>query len=114
MIQTKSIYDPVEKTDGKRFLITRYWPRGLSKDRLKLSGWIHELAPSKELLQDWKNEKITWQEYELRYYKEMESKKQFIQELAKLAETSTIILLCFEKEDNSCCHRHLLKKMIER
>ena len=113
MIQTKSIYDPVEKTDGKRFLVSRYWPRGISKDKLKLSGWIRELAPSKELLQDWKNEKNTWQEYEQRYFKEMESQTQFIQELVKLAESGTITLLCFEKEDNPCCHRHLLKRLIE-
>lgn len=112
MIKTKSIYDSVDETDEKRFLVSRYWPRGLSKERMKLSGWIRDLAPSKELLQDWKNEKITWWEYERRYYKEMETQKQLIQELAKLAETSTITLLCFEKEDNPCCHRHLLMEMI--
>lgn len=112
MVKTKSIYDPVEAADGKRFLISRYWPRGRSKDKLKLSGWIRELAPSKELLQDWKK-KISWREYEQRYSKEMESKPQFIQEMAGLAEISTITLLCFEKEDNPHCHRHLLKKIIK-
>ena len=113
MIKTKSIYSLVEAADGKRFLISRYWPRGLSKAKLRLSGWIRELAPSKELLQDWKKNKISWQEYEQRYSKEMESNQQFIGELANLAETSTITLLCFEKEDNPHCHRHLLKQMIE-
>ena len=113
MIKTKSVYDRIEEADGQRLLITRYWPRGISKKRLNISEWIRDLAPSKELLQDWKNEKITWQEYEKRYYKEMEIKKQFIQELVNLAETSTITLLCFEKEDNPYCHRHLLKRLIE-
>ena len=113
MIQTKSVYDPTEQTDGKRFLVSRYWPRGISKDKLKLSRWIRELAPSKKLLQDWKNEKITWGQYEQRYYTEMETQKHVIQELANLAETSPITLLCFEKEDNPCCHRHLLMKMVE-
>ena len=114
MVKTKSIYGPVETTDGKRFLVTRYWPRGISKERLKLSGWIRELAPSKELLQDLKNEKITWQEYERHYFEEMESKKQFIQKMANLTASGTITLLCFEQENNPHCHRHLLKKLIEK
>ena len=114
MVNTKSVYDPVETTDGKRFLVSRYWPRWLSKDKLKLTGWIRELAPSKELLQDWKSKNITWQEYELRYFKEMENKQEFIKELANLAASGTITLLCFEKENNPHCHRHLLKQLIER
>jgi len=113
MVNTKSVYDPVETTDGKRFLVSRYWPRWLSKDKLKLTGWIRELAPSKELLQDWKNNSISWQEYELRYFKEMENKQEFIKELANLAASDTITLLCFEKENNPHCHRHLLKNLLK-
>ena len=112
MVNTKSIYDPAVKSDGKRFLVTRYWPRGVSKERLKVSGWVRELAPSKELLQDWKNNNITWQEYELRYFKEMGNKQEFIQQLTDLAVSETITLLCFEKEGNPHCHRHLLKQLI--
>ena len=112
MVKTKSVYDPVERTDGKRFLVTRHWPRGIQKTQLKIINWFRELAPGKELLQDWKNEKIAWQEYELRYFKEMESEREVIQKLANLAAYSTITLLCFEKEDNPYCHRHLLKQLI--
>ena len=114
MVNTKSVYDSVAQTDGNRFMVTRYWPRGMSKEKLKLSGWVHELAPSKELLQDWKNKIISWQEYELRYFKEMENKQEFIHKLANLAASGIITLLCFEKEDNPYCHRHLLRQLIER
>jgi len=114
MINTKSAYDRAEENDGKRFLVSRYWPRGMSKEKLRLSRWIRELAPSKELLQDWKNNGISWQEYEHRYFKEMENKQQYIQELADLAASGTITLLCFEKENNPHCHRHLLKQLITK
>ena len=113
MVNTKSVYDSEAKTDGKRFLVTRYWPRGISKEKLNLSGWIRELAPSKELLQDWKNNNITWQEYKLRYFKEMENEQQCMQILADLAASCTITLLCFEKEGNPHCHRHLLKNLLK-
>jgi len=113
MIKTKSVYDPVEKADGRRFLVTRYWPRRLSKNKLKLTEWLHELAPSKELLRDWKKAGITWQEYELRYIAEMQNQQEPISRLVGLSRKGTITLLCFEKEADPHCHRHLLKKMIE-
>ena len=113
MVNTKSVYDQAAETDGKRFLVTRYWPRGISKKQLKITDWIRELAPSKELLQDWKNNNIAWQEYELRYFKEMENKQQCIQKLTNLAAPGTITLLCFEKENNPHCHRHLLKNLLK-
>ena len=49
MIKTKSIHDTPEASDGKRIVITHYWPRGYSKEKLDVTWdrpWRHELAPS--------------------------------------------------------------------
>jgi len=113
MVKTKSVYDQINDDDGERILVTRYWPRGLSRNRLKLVEWIHCLAPSRELLKDWNNGKITWQEYELRYAEEMQSQQGCIARLREISTNKTITLLCFEKEDNSHCHRHILRRLIE-
>jgi len=113
-IKTKSVYDLATKADGKRFLVTRRWPRGLSKRRLRITDWVPELAPSNQLLRDWKNNRIGWHEYKLRYFKEMKNKQQFMQKLINLAASCVITLLCFEKEDNPHCHRHLLKNLLEQ
>jgi len=114
MVKTKSVYAPVEPDDGERILVTRYWPRGLSKERLSLAARMREVAPSVELLRDWKAGKISWAEYEARYNKEMSSQTEKIKDLAQQSRDNTITLLCFEKEDNPCCHRHLLKKLIDQ
>ena len=111
MIRTKSVYDPCEPSDGDRILVTRYWPRGISRNRLAITDWLQNLAPSKELLQGWKNHKITWQEYTLRYHEEMREQQAAIKELAYRAKRGTITLLCFERENDPCCHRHLLKEL---
>ncbi len=71
MVKTKCLYDPVEESDGDRILVTRYWPRGVSKERLSITDWLRNLAPSKELVNDWKKRKILWNEYTLRYHEEM-------------------------------------------
>ena len=108
------MYDPVEESDGQRMLVSRYWPRGLSRERLSLTEHLKDVAPSIELLQDWKAGNISWAEYEQRYHQEMSQQRGKIGELAEMANGKTITLLCFEREDNPHCHRHLLKSLIEK
>ena len=95
-------------------LVSRYWPRGLSKERLSLTEHLKDLAPSIELLRDWKTSNISWAEYEKRYYQEILQQQERIELLAKKASCKAITLLCFEREDNPHCHRHLLKSLIEK
>jgi len=113
MVKTKSVYDTVEESDGDRILVTRFWPRPYSKKDLHLTEWLRELGPSVKLLKGWKKGDISWQEYEKQYLEEMSSQEEKIKELANRASIKTITLLCFEKEDDPCCHRHLLKRLIE-
>lgn len=47
--QIKRIYDPPQESDGIRLLVDRLWPRGVSKERAKLDGWLKTLAPSPAL-----------------------------------------------------------------
>ena len=112
MIKTKCIYGPKEESDGLRVLVTRYYPRGVKKTHFDI--WDRNLAPSKELLLDWKEGKLTEQDYTDRFVAEMqnETSQRDILNFAEKARSETITLLCFEKEDGSFCHRHILKKMI--
>ena len=45
MVKTKRAYDPVDALDGDRTLVTRYWPRGVSRERLSITEWLRNLAP---------------------------------------------------------------------
>lgn len=70
------------------------------------------LAPSWELLNDYKNEKITWSEYIKRYVKEMDNVDAIVEMLRirKLAETRDVRLICYEK--TYPCHRYILMVLI--
>jgi len=114
MVKTKSVYDQAEGSDGDRILVTRYWPRGISKARLSAAEWMRDVAPSKKLLEDWKDGRISWDEYTVRYHKEMLAQEAAIAALRQKAREGTITLLCFEREGDPRCHRHLLKKLIEK
>lgn len=113
MVKTKSVYDLVEQSDGQRFLVTRFWPRGLSKAGLSLAAWLRELAPSKESLKAWKAGDVSWSEYRVRYHEGLSGQQEQIRKLSDKAAGGTITLLCFEPESDPHCHRHLLKRMIE-
>ena len=110
---TKSIYDQPEHADGLRILVTRYWPRGIKKEKIDI--WKNEVAPSIELLKSWKSNEVTEAEYATTYIKEMENEesKGVIRWLAEKAKTESITLICFEKE-GVFCHRHILKSLIEK
>ena len=114
MIKTKSVYGPVEDGDGERMLVTRYWPRGLSRGRLSLTDRLPELAPSVGLLRDWQAGTVSWAQYRRRYLEDMHGQGARIRELARNAASRTLTLLCIEREGDPHCHRHLLKELIEQ
>jgi uncharacterized protein YeaO (DUF488 family) len=45
-ITLKSAYAESEQSDGARILVDRLWPRGMSREQLRLDAWMKELAPS--------------------------------------------------------------------
>jgi uncharacterized protein YeaO (DUF488 family) len=72
-----------------------------------------DLAPSEELLKDWKEEKITWEEYETRYRNEITSNENSMEQLHYLiyiSQYTVVRLMCWEKE--APCHRFILEDMM--
>ena len=45
-IRLRRAYEAPVKSDGRRVLVDRVWPRGVSRDELTLDEWTRELAPS--------------------------------------------------------------------
>jgi uncharacterized protein YeaO (DUF488 family) len=46
MIEVKRAYEPVEKSDGARFLVDHLWPRGVKKQALRVESWDKAVSPS--------------------------------------------------------------------
>jgi len=111
-INTKSIYEPISPDDGFRILVTRYYPRGVKKDRFDL--WLRDASPSIPLLKKIKSGEIDWQEFSITYGKEVQSSDIGKTALARILEVSKekpVTLLCYEKEGLNC-HRNLLKQIL--
>ena len=113
-VLTKRIFEAVSTDDGTRILVTRFRPRSVKSTFWQ--EWIHELAPSKSLLNDWKNKDVNmdWVEYADKYLMEMaaSSRLEIIGKLVdRIIAMETITLLCFCPDEH--CHRYLLKNIID-
>ena len=75
-IRTRRWDDPQGEGEGFRLLITRYRPRGVSKEDETWDEWWPELGPSKELhaaVYGKGRMPIGWEVYRARYLAEMKS-----------------------------------------
>lgn len=71
MIKLKRAYEPTADDDGARFLVERLWPRGVKKRRLKLDGWLKDVAPSADLRKWFNHDPKRWLEFRRRYFTEL-------------------------------------------
>jgi uncharacterized protein YeaO (DUF488 family) len=93
MIQIKRVYDPPAKTDGKRFLVDRLWPRGIKKETLRSVDWIKEVAPGEELRRWFNHDPEKWREFQKRYSAELDAAPGTWQPLLAAAREGTVTLL---------------------
>jgi len=72
-IAIKRAYDEAAKDDGKRILVDRLWPRGLSKEKAQVDLWLKEIAPSNELRKWFAHDPEKFAEFRRRYKAELAS-----------------------------------------
>src|SRR5262245_47235478 len=80
-IHIKRVYDAPSACDGVRILVDRLWPRGCSKETLKLDLWVKEVAPSNALRQWYHRDLGQYADFRKRYLKELEGQGAALAEL---------------------------------
>ncbi len=116
-IHIKRIYATPSTDDGARVLVDRLWPRGQSKEKLKIESWAKELAPSHELRKWFKHEPDKWLEFKRRYKKELDGNIESIESLLNDFCDRTITLLYSakdEKYNQAVVLRDYMKAIIKR
>lgn len=93
MFRVKRIYLPPSQDDGARILVDRLWPRGLSKARTALDGWMKEIAPSTELRRWFAHDPAKWQAFQARYRAELAQNPQLVNALREKGRHGTVTLL---------------------
>ena len=71
-VRARRVYEPAEPSDGRRVLVDRLWPRGLSKARAHPDEWLKAVAPSDQLRRWYGHEPAKFAEFRHRYEAELE------------------------------------------
>lgn len=111
-VRTKSIYEPAAPEDGVRVLVTRFYPRGVKRDRFDL--WVKALSPSRALLASYRSGEKRWSEFDAEFRAEVSSSGDALaalDELATLAAERDVTLLCYERT-GAPCHRLVVRELL--
>lgn len=110
-VALKRVYDPPSRTDGKRVLVDRLWPRGLSKDEAQVDVWLKEVAPTTELRRWFGHDPQKWREFERRYRAELKHNPA-MDELREHVRNGPVTLV-YAARDSMHCNAVVLKKLLE-
>jgi uncharacterized protein YeaO (DUF488 family) len=80
-IRVKRVYDAPAPEDGRRILVDRLWPRGLTKEKAKIDYWAKDVSPSNELRKWYGHDPAKWGEFRKRYYAELDRNESGIEAL---------------------------------
>ncbi len=112
MIRTKRVYEAVAPDDGRRVLIDRLWPRGLSKAAAHVDAWEKALAPSPQLRQWYGHDPAKFNEFRKRYRAELEGQQESLRRLAAEGREGPVTLL-FGARDGRYCNATVLKELLD-
>jgi uncharacterized protein YeaO (DUF488 family) len=93
MLRLKRAYEPKAASDGRRILIDRLWPRGLSRRKVAIDDWMKELAPSADLRRWFAHDPRKWVEFRKRYKLELRTQADLLDKIAKRALRGRVTLV---------------------
>lgn len=70
-VRLQRAYDEPGPDDGRRVLVDRVWPRGRTKEHLRLDAWERDLGPSATLRTWFGHDPKRWEAFQARYRVEL-------------------------------------------
>lgn len=98
MIQTKRVYEPPVENDGVRILVDRIWPKGVTREEVRVDIWLKEVAPTDDLRRWFGADPKKWREFKKRYAKELKEREKQLKIIRERAKMSPVTLVYAAKE----------------
>jgi uncharacterized protein YeaO (DUF488 family) len=112
-IHLKRAYDAPATSDGYRVLVDRLWPRGISKEGIKIDLWLKEIAPSDDLRKWFGHDPEKWNEFKKRYFKELDDRPDVVKQLADKVNQGPVTLV-FAAKDEEFNNAVAIKEFLQR
>ena len=111
-VKVKRVYESIQRSDGLRFLVERFWPRGVKKEKLKLDAWLKEVAPSTELRRWFGHDPAKWDEFQQKYRAELQANPGAWNPILDAARQGNVTLL-YSARDTEHNNAIVLKTFLE-
>jgi uncharacterized protein YeaO (DUF488 family) len=111
-LRIKRVYEKPKNADGKRILVDRLWPRGLTKEKADIDLWLKDIAPSTELRKWFGHDPGKWEKFKIKYGKELKSNKEQVQLINELK--NKVVTLVYGAKDEWHNEAIFLKEWLER
>jgi uncharacterized protein YeaO (DUF488 family) len=98
-IRIKRVYEQPDKHDGRRILVDRLWPRGLTKEKASVDLWLKDIAPSTELRKWFGHNQGKWEQFKERYLAELRGNSEQLQFLKQELDRGIVTLVYGSKDE---------------
>jgi uncharacterized protein YeaO (DUF488 family) len=122
VVRLKRVYDDASPDDGTRVLVDRLWPRGRSREAVKVDLWLKDVAPSDKLRHWFNHDPVRWPEFRKRYRAELaerpedtkseDTKSKELETLRRLAAGKERVTLLFAAKDSEHNNAVALKEWL--
>ena len=92
-VRLKRAYEAPDRGDGRRVLVDRLWPRGVSKAQAAIDEWLKDLAPSTDLRKWFSHDPDRWAEFRRRYTEEIHGPAELLAHLRGLVRGGPVTLV---------------------
>ena len=110
----KRVYEPKANTDGRRILVDRVWPRGVSKDAAAIDTWAKDLAPSTDLRKWFAHDPDRFAEFTKRYHAELDTLSDTIDAYLGEWADHNVVTLVYSAKDEQHNQAVVLRGVLER
>lgn len=98
-IKIKRVYEAPNTNDGKRILVDRLWPRGLTKEKADVDLWLKDIAPTAVLRKWFNHDPEKWEEFKIRYFDELKNNKEPVSLLKDEIKKGPVTLIYGAKDE---------------
>lgn len=117
VVKVERIYNNPKGNNTFRILVDRLWPRGLSKEEVKVDLWQKDIAPSNTLRKWFSHDERKWNEFKTRYFRELEKNSESVDMILDKVKKVSITLLYGAKEaqfNNAMALKEYLEEKIKK
>lgn len=100
-VSIKRVYETPMAADGRRILVDRLWPRGMTKQAARIDLWLKDVAPSTELRRWYGHDPEKWLEFRKRYLSELEGNPALAELEALSRKGKTTLVYAARDEDRN-------------